>query len=40
MTVFFNEKEITLTKKEYELLKFLLENKKIVLSRKVILNKV
>jgi DNA-binding response OmpR family regulator len=40
MTVFFDEKEITLTKKEYELLKFLLENKKIVLSRKVLLNKV
>ncbi len=40
MTVYYNEYEINLTKKEYELLKFLIENKKIVLSREVILNKV
>ena len=40
MSVYYNDNEINLTKKEYELLKFLLENKKIVLSRDVILNKV
>ncbi len=40
MSVYYNDNEINLTKKEYELLKFLLENKKIVLSRDIILNKV
>jgi len=40
MSVYYNDSEINLTKKEYELLKFLIENKKIVLSRDIILNKV
>jgi len=40
MTVTFNDETIDLTKKEYELLKFLVENKRIVLSRDLILNKV
>lgn len=40
MTVTFDEEPIDLTKKEYELLKFLVENKRIVLSRDLILNKV
>ena len=40
MTVSFDDETIDLTKKEYELLKFLIENKRIVLSRDLILNKV
>lgn len=40
MTVSFDDEPIDLTKKEYELLKFLIENKRIVLSRDLILNKV
>jgi DNA-binding response OmpR family regulator len=40
MTVSYNDESIDLTKKEYELLKFLVENKRIVLSRDLILNKV
>lgn len=40
MTVSYNDEAIDLTKKEYELLKFLVENKRIVLSRDLILNKV
>jgi len=40
MTVSFNNETINLTKKEYEFLKFLMENKNIVLSRDLILNKV
>jgi DNA-binding response OmpR family regulator len=40
MTVTLNDETIDLTKKEYELLKFLVENKRIVLSRDLILNKV
>jgi DNA-binding response OmpR family regulator len=40
MTVSFSDEPIDLTKKEYELLKFLVENKRIVLSRDLILNKV
>ena len=40
MTVSYGDEAIDLTKKEYELLKFLVENKRIVLSRDLILNKV
>jgi len=40
MTVTFDDEAVELTKKEYELLKFLVENKRIVLSRDLILNKV